>query len=252
MRRFPPGREPRRRSATTSCCAISTEILARREELGRLLSREEGKTLPEGIGEAAPGRADLRLLRRRSLEDPGREIRERQAERRHRGHARAARRRRHHRALELPDRDPRLEDRAGSGLRQHGRVQARRSCPRLAPMRWLKSSCAPACPRGCSISSSGAARWSARRSSTTKKSTRSRSLARSRPAPRSRPPAPRPCAGSSSKWAARIRSSCSPTPTSRPRSNARSTAPISRPASAAPRRRASSSRSRSICASPTR
>jgi len=33
--------------------AAGTEILARREELGRLLSREEGKTLPEGIGEAA-------------------------------------------------------------------------------------------------------------------------------------------------------------------------------------------------------
>jgi alpha-ketoglutaric semialdehyde dehydrogenase len=32
---------------------VGTEILARREELGRLLSREEGKTLPEGIGEAA-------------------------------------------------------------------------------------------------------------------------------------------------------------------------------------------------------
>ncbi|WP_429885284.1 aldehyde dehydrogenase family protein [Geoalkalibacter halelectricus] len=31
---------------------IGTEILARREDLGRLLSREEGKTLPEGIGEA--------------------------------------------------------------------------------------------------------------------------------------------------------------------------------------------------------
>ncbi|MBV9634181.1 MAG: aldehyde dehydrogenase family protein, partial [Methylobacteriaceae bacterium] len=30
---------------------ISAEILARKEELGRLLSREEGKTLPEGIGE---------------------------------------------------------------------------------------------------------------------------------------------------------------------------------------------------------
>ena len=29
----------------------SDEILARKEELGRLLSREEGKTLPEGIGE---------------------------------------------------------------------------------------------------------------------------------------------------------------------------------------------------------
>ncbi|WP_332117411.1 aldehyde dehydrogenase family protein [Azorhizobium caulinodans] len=31
---------------------VGDEILARREELGRLLSREEGKTLPEGIGEA--------------------------------------------------------------------------------------------------------------------------------------------------------------------------------------------------------
>ena len=30
----------------------SAEILARKDELGRLLSREEGKTLPEGIGEA--------------------------------------------------------------------------------------------------------------------------------------------------------------------------------------------------------
>jgi aldehyde dehydrogenase (NAD+) len=32
---------------------IGTEILARKEELGTLLSREEGKTKPEGIGEAA-------------------------------------------------------------------------------------------------------------------------------------------------------------------------------------------------------
>ncbi len=32
---------------------VGTELLARREELGRLLSREEGKTLAEGIGEVA-------------------------------------------------------------------------------------------------------------------------------------------------------------------------------------------------------
>ncbi len=31
--------------------AVGTEILARKDELGRMLSREEGKTLPEGIGE---------------------------------------------------------------------------------------------------------------------------------------------------------------------------------------------------------
>ena len=33
--------------------AVGDEILARKEELGRLLAREEGKTLPEGIGEVA-------------------------------------------------------------------------------------------------------------------------------------------------------------------------------------------------------
>ena len=32
---------------------VSVEILARKDELGRLLAREEGKTLPEGIGEVA-------------------------------------------------------------------------------------------------------------------------------------------------------------------------------------------------------
>jgi aldehyde dehydrogenase (NAD+) len=32
---------------------VSTEVLARREELGRLLAREEGKTLPEAVGEVA-------------------------------------------------------------------------------------------------------------------------------------------------------------------------------------------------------
>jgi len=32
---------------------VGTELLARKDELGRLLSREEGKTLGEGIGEAA-------------------------------------------------------------------------------------------------------------------------------------------------------------------------------------------------------
>src|SRR6266540_4962832 len=31
---------------------VGSEILARKDELGRLLSREEGKTLPEGVGEA--------------------------------------------------------------------------------------------------------------------------------------------------------------------------------------------------------
>src|SRR5262245_18759647 len=32
---------------------VGSILLARKDELGRLLSREEGKTLPEGIGEVA-------------------------------------------------------------------------------------------------------------------------------------------------------------------------------------------------------
>jgi aldehyde dehydrogenase (NAD+) len=48
------------------------EILARKEELGRLLSREEGKTLPEGIGEVArAGRSSV--LRRRGAARAGRD-----------------------------------------------------------------------------------------------------------------------------------------------------------------------------------
>ncbi len=42
---------------------IGNEILARKDELGRLLSREEGKTLPEGIGEVARAGPDLQVLR---------------------------------------------------------------------------------------------------------------------------------------------------------------------------------------------
>ena len=133
MRPFPPGRAPRRRSATTSCSRVSTEILARREELGRLLSREEGKTLPEGIGEATRAGQIFDFFAGEALRIPGEKFASVRPERRHRGHARAARRRRHHRAVELPDRDPRLEDRPGAGLRQHGRVQARRPRPRLGP-----------------------------------------------------------------------------------------------------------------------
>ncbi|MGF1609603.1 MAG: aldehyde dehydrogenase family protein, partial [Kiloniellales bacterium] len=33
--------------------AIGSELIARKEELGRLLAREEGKTLAEGMGEVA-------------------------------------------------------------------------------------------------------------------------------------------------------------------------------------------------------
>ncbi len=46
---------------------IGTEILARKEELGTLLSREEGKTRPEGIGEAARAGAIFKFFAQECL-----------------------------------------------------------------------------------------------------------------------------------------------------------------------------------------
>ena len=66
-----------RRSATTSLEEVGDEILARKDELGRLLSREEGKTLAEGIGETVRAGADLQVLRRRVPAPGGREARPR-------------------------------------------------------------------------------------------------------------------------------------------------------------------------------
>ena len=52
-RRFRPGRRGNIQERANILDRAGNEILARKDELGRLLSREEGKTLPEGVGEAA-------------------------------------------------------------------------------------------------------------------------------------------------------------------------------------------------------
>ena len=51
--------------------AVGTEILARKDELGRLLSREEGKTLPEGIGEVARAGQVFKFFAGEALRVPG-------------------------------------------------------------------------------------------------------------------------------------------------------------------------------------
>ena len=48
---FPAWRAATPQQRADALDRIGSELLARREELGRLLSREEGKTLPEGMGE---------------------------------------------------------------------------------------------------------------------------------------------------------------------------------------------------------
>src|SRR5580693_3464774 len=53
---------------------IATEILSRREELGKLLAREEGKTLPEGIGEVARAGQIFDFFAGEALRIPGEKL----------------------------------------------------------------------------------------------------------------------------------------------------------------------------------
>ena len=53
---------------------VGSEILARKEELGRLLAREEGKTLPESIGEVARAGAIFKFFAGESLRAAGEHI----------------------------------------------------------------------------------------------------------------------------------------------------------------------------------
>ena len=53
---------------------VSTEILARREELGKLLAREEGKTLPEAIGEVARAGQIFDFFAGETLRIPGEKL----------------------------------------------------------------------------------------------------------------------------------------------------------------------------------
>ena len=100
----------------------------------------DGQAAARGADGGGPRRSDPPLLRRRGLAAEGRAVRavgDRQLGLH--GPARARRRRPDH-AVELPGGDPGLEDRARSGLRQHGRDEARAggAADRPAPGRLLR------------------------------------------------------------------------------------------------------------------
>ena len=107
--------------------AIGSEILARKNELGRLLAREEGKTLPEAIAEAARAGQIFKFFAGEALRIPGE----------HRSSVRSSIDVDVTRepvgvvgvdhAVEFSARDSRVEDRAGAGLWQLRGVQAGRA-----------------------------------------------------------------------------------------------------------------------------
>lgn len=95
---------------------VGSEILARKDEIGNLLAREEGKTLPEAIGEVARAGQIFKFFAGEALRVGDKQISVRP------GPAIEVTR-----EPELPDRDSGLEGRACAGLRQLRRVQAGRT-----------------------------------------------------------------------------------------------------------------------------
>ena len=73
-RRLPAWSAARSRIARTSSTRSASEILARKDELGRLLAREEGKTLPEGIGETVRAGQIFKFFAGEALRLPGEKV----------------------------------------------------------------------------------------------------------------------------------------------------------------------------------
>ena len=91
---FTSGRGRRRRSGSTSSTAPAPRSWRARTSSGRLLSREQGKPLADGIGEAARAGDIFKFFAGEARAPPRREARLGAPGHRGRGHARAARRRR--------------------------------------------------------------------------------------------------------------------------------------------------------------
>ena len=118
-RRFPPGRGRRRRSAPMRSTRSATRSSRARTSSAAAVAR--GRQDAARGRSARPARAGqiFKFFAGEALRLAGREARLGAPGHRGRDHARAGRRRRHHHAVELPDRHPGLEDRAGARLRQH-------------------------------------------------------------------------------------------------------------------------------------
>ena len=161
-----PGAEARRRCSSASRTCSSEH----KEDLTDLMSREMGKVKAEAGGDvqeaidmslymAGEGR---RLFGQTTPSELPRQVPDERPD--------ADRRRRRDHAVELPDRDPVLEDRARRSSAATRSSSSRPRTRRCSPSG--SSSCSPrrACPRASSTSCTGSARRSATRSSSTRTS----------------------------------------------------------------------------------
>ena len=146
-----PGREASPEVRSDLLDKVGTLIMARAKELGTPALARGGQDASRGHGRGDARRAHLQIFRRRGAAPPRPDARIR------RGPAidvadlsRGGRRFRPDHALEFPDRDSGLEERAGAGLRQHGGAEARQRRRRPSPTRWPRSSRRRRACRACS------------------------------------------------------------------------------------------------------
>ena len=142
----PWGQLTRRRARPRAARACRPQVLEQADELARLEALDVGKPLKQGRADARGAGALPRVLRRRGRQGDGRDHPLRQ--RLHRADAaRAARRHRPHRAVELPDADHRPLGRCGAGHGQCLRAEAGRGgLPDRAGLRAHRAT-RPACRR---------------------------------------------------------------------------------------------------------
>ena len=213
--RSPSGRSARSRTARTSSTRSAPTSWRARTRLGRLLAREEGKTLPEGIGETVRAGHIFKFFAGEALRlageklpsvRPGVEV---EITREPVGVVGLIT------PWNFPIAIPAWKIAPGAGVRQHAWSSSPRSGRRVAPGRSRRSSPRAGIPAGCVQPGDGlglGGRRNAREPSRRRRA-QLHGLDGDRPRDRAEGDLAHG-ASSSSRWAARIRWSCSTMPTS--------------------------------------
>ena len=122
----PPSRPgPKRRPRCARTCSTRPATRSwRAPEIGEMLSREEGKTRAEGIGETMRAARICKYFAGEALRRHGQTLESTRPGSMSQTYREAVGVVRADHAVELPDRDPGVEGRAGAGVRQHRGAQA--------------------------------------------------------------------------------------------------------------------------------
>ncbi len=129
--RFRRGRPARSRSARTSSTAQATKSSRARTSSGSSFRARKARRCPKAIGEAARAGHIFKFFAGEALRLTGDKVPSVRPGIDVEVTREPHRRRRPHHAVEFPDRDSGVEDRAGARVRQHGRDEAGRPRPRL-------------------------------------------------------------------------------------------------------------------------